>query len=76
MLYDLLGFPFGLSGFFDGPRQGLSQHFFGDGAAGLADGRQRGASPFIRPARVHLGHQQTVHYDYEIHVPGQALACT
>jgi hypothetical protein len=69
----MLSFPLGFCRFFAGLGQRFSQHLFGNSSTGLADGRQLVLGSFIRLAGVHLGHQQTVHYNYEIHVPGQAL---
>src|SRR5829696_9838006 len=50
--------------------QGLAKH----GATGLADGRQACLSPFLRTVVPQLGHQGAVRQEYEIHVPGLALA--
>src|SRR6266508_2196866 len=50
--------------------QGLAKH----GATGLADGRQACLSPFLRTVVPQLGHQGAVRQEYEIHMPGLALA--
>src|SRR6266542_2906724 len=50
--------------------QGLAEH----GATGLADGRQAYVSPLLRTVVPQLGHQGAVRQEYEIHMPGLALA--
>ena len=50
--------------------QGLAEH----GATGLADGRQAYMSPLLRTVVPQLAHQGAVRQEYEIHVPGLALA--
>ncbi len=50
--------------------QGLAEH----GPTGLADGRQAYVSPLLRTVVPQLGHQGAVRQEYEIHVPGLALA--
>src|SRR6266496_5483594 len=50
--------------------QGLAEH----GPTGLADGRQAYVSPLLRTVVPQLGHQGAVRQEYEIHMPGLALA--
>src|SRR5215213_3277314 len=50
--------------------QGLAEHR----ATGLADGRQAYVSPLLRTVVPQLGHQGAVRQEYEIHMPGLALA--
>ncbi len=76
MVHNLCDLPFSIRCLLNGPGQRLAQDLFGNGSTGLADGRQPFLRPRTRTAGVHLGHEQTVHYDYEVCVPGQALACT
>src|SRR5215211_2195246 len=56
------------------PGDCLTERFSQHGATGLADGRQAYASPFLRTVLPQLAHQSAVRHEYEIHVPGLALA--
>src|SRR5262245_36248954 len=50
--------------------QGLTKHR----STGFADGRQACMSPFLRTVVLQLTHQSAVRQEYEIHMPGLALA--
>src|SRR6266498_5138619 len=58
----------------DHPGDRFAQSLAKHRATGLADGRQACVSPFLRTVVPQLGHQGAVRQEYEIHVPGLALA--
>jgi len=70
--------PFGrpviLSSSVNGPSDRLAQRLTQHRPTGFADGRQRRGRPLTRAALPQLSHEQTMHQQHEIHVPGLAFA--
>ena len=59
---------------FDCPGDRSPQRFAPDSTTGFADGHQRFARPATHTALLQLCHQQTVRQQYEVKMPGLALA--
>ena len=57
-----------------GPLESSAQGLVGDGATGLADGRQPLQRPILRAGGAKLLHQETVRQHHQVHVPCLALA--
>lgn len=73
MRFDL-GQTLALCDLLDHPGDRFAQGFAEDCPTGLADGRQARVSPFLRTVVFQMTHQSAVRQEYEIHVPGLALA--